>query len=139
MNLLESPLVIGILGALLGGILTILGGIIGVWLQARHSRKAEELKQKQDVFRRFFGSRYRFLGDSRTPIEPYTSFNEIAIVFADSPDVISALNKFHGEMGRQDLFHDNLTTLVEALATATNIPDGNLTHDFINRPIRLRE
>ena len=31
MNLLESPLVIGLLGTLLDGILTILGGIFGVW------------------------------------------------------------------------------------------------------------
>lgn len=139
MYLLESPLVIGPVGALLGGILTILGGVMGVWLQARYSLKAEELKYKREVFRRFVGNRHKWTGEKQTPEEPYTSLNEIFVVFDDCPDVISAFNKFFQEAGRKDRFHDNSANLVRALADASGVDISKINDDMINRPIRLWE
>ena len=114
----------------------VLGGAVGAWCQARSSRKSEDLKQKRDVFRRFFGNRHRF--SDQDSAEPLVSLNEVFIVFADSPSVLSAWEKFHAESGRPDCFHSNLTTLVQALAKAADLDSDRLTHDLINRPISQR-
>ena len=140
MNLLELQLVVG-------GVTTILAAIVGAsagavvasWYQARNFRRAEELKYKRDVLRRFVGNRHKWTGANQTPEEPYTSLNEVFVVFADSPDVISAFNKFLHEADRKDRFHDNSEELVRALADASGVDISNVSNDVISRPIRLME
>ena len=53
-----------------------------------------ELELRRDVLRRFLGYRYRLAGGfTGTDGEPFIALNEAWVVFANYPDVISALAK----------------------------------------------
>ena len=60
--------------------------------------------------------------------------NEIFIVFADYPEVISAVNRFHQELKLPHRTDDNILTLIKAMAKASDVPIDNLNDDFIVRP-----
>ena len=94
-----------------------------------------ELELRRDVLRRLLGYSYRLTdGFKGTDGEPFIALNEAWVVFADYPDVISALKQMHGELRQDDRLAPNLVALVTAMAVAAGIPTQDLNYYFIERP-----
>ena len=72
-------------------------------------------------------------GESRTA-EPFIALNEIFVVFADFPPVISAIKKMYDEFNQPGRLEDNFLTLIKAMAAASDVPIINLNDEFIMRP-----
>ena len=66
--------------------------------------------------------------------EPFVALNEVFVVYADHPPVISALKKMHEELGIQNRLSDNILTLTKAMAKAAKVPIRDLNDEFITRP-----
>ena len=120
-------------------VLSLLSGMIGViigsFLQSYLHKRYNRLEQKRDVLRRFVANRHfltESLRDSRDGTEPFISLNEMFIVFADSPPVISALKKFRQELKQNQV--DHILTLIKAMAIASKVCIDELDDDFISHP-----
>ena len=113
----------------------VVGALLATFIQSHLHRKYDRLQQKRDVLRRFVGNRHLL---TRKPVnsnvEPFIALNEIFVVFADCPSVISALRKFHEELGQSNREIDNILTLVKTMATASDVQVVHLNDDFIARP-----
>ena len=66
--------------------------------------------------------------------EPFIALNETFVVYADHPEVISALRKMHENLALPDRLPDNLLSLVKAMAKAAKVPIHQLNDDFFLRP-----
>ena len=101
------------------GIITLLlSGLVATVVSFHLHRGYNELEVKRDVLRRFAGNRY-LLTESRVGRdgEPFVALNEVFVVYADHPQVISAPRKMHEELGIQNRPSDNILTLTKAMAT----------------------
>ena len=129
MDQITLSLLSGVIGALLGALLV-------AFLQSYLHQKYDQREQKRDVLTRFVGNRHFLTGPlmGNSSAEPYISLNEIFIVFADSPSVISALKKFHQELNQPGRLVDNILTLTKEMATASDVRIDKLNDDFISRP-----
>ena len=118
---------------LLSGVLAALvATVISSWMHDRSSI----LSAKRDVLRRFVGNRYVLT--SVPPMgkvgEPYVALNEVFVVYAEHPQVITTLKKMHEELGVKDRLVDNIVTLTKAMAKAAKVPIQELNDEFISRP-----
>ena len=124
----QETIVTILISALVSGLLAT---CVSFYLNQKHTK----ILLKRDVLRRLVGHRFVLTGHSRdTKGEPFIALNEIFVVYADHPEVISALKKMHKELVLQDRMPDNLSSLVKAMAKATNVPIHQLNNDFFLRP-----
>ena len=119
----------------------LVSGLLATWVSFYLNRRYSEVGVKRDVLRRFVGSRYRltekymsgeeYVGGEG---EPFIALNEVFVVYAEHPQVISTLRKMHEELGIPDRLRDNIVSLVKAMAEAAKVPIRELNDDFITRP-----
>ena len=113
----------------------LLSGLLATWVSFYLNRQYSEIEVKRDVLRRFVGSRYLLTGKYMgSEGEPFVALNEVFVVYAEHPQVISTLRKMHEELNIPDRLPDNILSLVKAMAKAANVPIRELNDDFIMRP-----
>lgn len=117
-----------LISALVSGLLAT---CVSFYLNRQHTKNL----LKRDVLRRLVGNRFvltkRGVGSKG---EPFIALNETFVVYADHPEVISALRKMHENLALPDRMPDNLLSLVKAMAKAANVPIHQLNDDFFLRP-----
>ena len=132
MNTPRVSLVSGVIGILVGVIVT----LVGVLAQSHVEYGSDQLAMQRDVLRRFAGNRY-LLGEKGLGVqsngEPFVALNEAFVVFAANPEVIEALQIMHAELDRPNRLVDNIVTLVKEMAAAADVPI-DLNDSFIERP-----
>ena len=117
-----------VVGWLASGLVAALAATgIQVWLHRRYDQR----ERRRDVLRRLVGNRHFLRGDPdvQSNAEPYISLNEIFVVFANYPDVVSAVKQYHRTHGLDDLL-----TLIKVMAKASDVPIDNVNDEFILRP-----
>ena len=117
-----------LISALVSGLLAT---CVSFYLNCQHTKNL----LKRDVLRRLVGNRFVLIKpgvDNKG--EPFIALNETFVVYADHPEVISALHKMHENLALPDRLHDNLLSLVKAMAKAAKIPIHQLNDDFFLRP-----
>ena len=113
----------------------LVSGLLATWASFCLNRRYSEVEVKRDVLRRFVGSRYRLTGkEMGGEGEPFIALNEVFVVYAEHPQVISTLRKMHEEISIPDRVPDNIVSLVKAMAEAAKVPIRELNDDFITRP-----
>lgn len=117
-----------LISALVSGLLAT---CVSFYLNRQHTKNL----LKRDVLRRLVGNRFVLtkLGVGSKG-EPFIALNETFVVYADHPEVISALRKMHENLALPDRMPDNLLSLVKAMAKAANVPIHQLNDDFFLRP-----
>ena len=117
----------------------LVSGLLATWGSFYLNRRYSEVEVKRDVLRRFVGSRYHLTGkDIGGEGEPFIALNEVFVVYAEHPQVISTLRKVHEEISMPDRVPDNIVSLVKAMAEAAKVPIRELNDDFITRPFTPR-
>lgn len=96
-------------------IASLLSGLVGVIVSSHFYRKYENRKQKLGTLRKLVGNRFAIsegqeskFGSSRE--EFFAGLNEVFVIFHDSANVLSALEKYHESMSL-----DNQLRLVKAM------------------------
>ena len=113
----------------------LVSGLLATSVSFYLNRRYSEVERKRDVLRRFVGSRYRLTGQYMGGEgEPFIALNEVFVVYAGHPQVISKLRKMHEELSIPDRLPDNIVSLVKAMAEAAKVPIRELNDDFITRP-----
>ena len=118
-----SVVVAALLSGLLAALLTM---FVGHW--------QDQKELKRDVLRRFAGSRYVLTqpGLVLPNGEPFVALNEAFIVFADEPEVLSALEALR--TGGDDRDSELIVALIKRMAAAADVP-VTLDDAFIVRPM----
>ena len=119
----------------------LVSGLLATWVSFYLNRRYSEVAVKRDVLRRFVGSRYHLTDKYMSGEEyvggegePFIALNEVFVVYAEHPQVISKLRKMHEELSIPDRLPDNIVSLVKAMAEAAKVPIRELNDDFITRP-----
>lgn len=116
------------ISALVSGLLAT---CVSSYLNSKHTRDL----LKRDVLRRLVGNRFLLTRPNvGSKGEPFIALNETFVVYAEHPEVISALRKMHEELALPDRMSDNLVSLVKAMAKAAKVPVHQLNDDFFLRP-----
>ena len=63
--------------------------------------------------------------------EPFVALNEVFVVYAEHPQVITTLKKMHEELGVKDRLVDNIVTLTKAMAKAAKVPIRGLSRNGV--------
>ena len=121
--LISLSLLSGLVGAVAGAALTL---SVGACL--------DQKEIKRDVLRRFAGTRYVLTQTGRVLPngEPFVALNEAFIVFADHPDVLSALDNLR--TGGDDRDSELVVALIKRMAAAANV-SVTLDDAFIRQPM----
>lgn len=117
-----------LISALVSGLLAT---CVSFYLNQQHTKDL----LKRDVLRRLVGNRFVLTTSTvGSKGEPFVALNETFVVYADHPEVISALRKMHEELNRPGRLTDNLLSLVKAMSRAAKVLIHQLNDDFIVRP-----
>ena len=115
----------------------LLSTVLAVFIANELSYRSHVLAVKRDVLRRFMGYRYVLTEsgqDHGQGGEPFIALNEIFVVYAKDPLVITALKKMHEEINVQGRLSDNIVTLTKAMAKAAKLPALEVNDQFITIP-----
>ena len=97
--------------------------------------RRDELEIRRDVLRRLSAYRFRLTeGRMGQDGEPFIALNEAWIVFAEYPEVKSALVRMHMELGKPGRLSENYVSLVRAMAGAARVPVSDLDDVMLDRP-----
>ena len=121
-----SPVWLLLVASLLSGLLAVVVTIfVGACLDRREI--------KRDVLRRFAGTRYLLTQPGRILPngEPFVALNEAFVVFADDPEVLSALDNLRTGDDRDS---ELIVALIKRMAAAADIP-VTLDDAFIREPM----
>lgn len=115
----------------------LVSGLFATCIYSYLNRQHTKNLLKRDVLRRLAGNRFALTkpgagGGSKG--EPFIALNEIFVVYADHPKVISALRKMHEDLALPDRLLGNLVSLIKAMAKAAKVPIHQLNDDFFLRP-----
>ena len=121
---------------------TLLGITIAGHLDTRLAEKLQERDRqhaeaslKRDVLQSLAGSRHLLLKPDATGEEEiYIVLNQISVVYANHPEVISARRTLHKDLGVPTRLEVNLLSLTEAMAKAAKVPVDQLDENFFLRP-----
>jgi len=117
-----------LISALVSGLLAT---CVSFYLNRQHAKNL----LKRDVLRRLVGNRFVLTKPGvGSKGEPFIALNETFVVYADHPEVISALRKMHENLAVPDRLPDNLLSLVKVMAKAARVPIYQLNDDFFLRP-----
>ncbi|WP_423906715.1 hypothetical protein [Candidatus Spongiihabitans sp.] len=83
---------------------------------------------------------YRFVLTRHTTDEAEAQFflNEVAVLFHDSPAVITAIRDRHSKLEVPDRQNDNLVTLFKEMCKVLKIKNDGLNDEFLLRPFSRR-
>lgn len=109
------------------------------WLNANRLQseqwRRDELTLRRDVLRRLVGYRYRLTESLKgRDGEPFIAMNEVMVVYADFPQVIESLLTLHRELEVEGRLSDNLVSLVQAMAHASQVPTDGM-EKILERPL----
>ena len=109
----------------------LISGLLGAFAATYYQSWLHQRERSRDVLARLSGNRHFLTGHRHlyNTAEPFISLNEIFIVFARYPDVISALKKYHRTFSLDDLL-----TIIEAMAAASRVPLDNVDGEFFKAP-----
>ena len=125
-----SPVWLLVASLLSGLVAVVVTLFVGAWLDQREI--------KRDVLRRFAGTRYLLTQPGRILPngEPFVALNEAFVVFADDPEVLSALDNLR--TGGDDRDSELIVALIKRMAVAADIP-VTLDDAFIRGPMTPRQ
>ncbi len=113
-------------------VVALISGLIGAALTLYVQAQLDERSVKRDVLRRVAGNRHVLT--QRVPLppsgEPFVALNEAFIVFANHPEVLTALENLRTG-GNRDA--ENVVALIKRMATASGVDIG-LDDAFIDTP-----
>ena len=113
----------------------LLSGVVAASISSWMHQQFNELAVKRDVLRRFVGHRYlltsSFVGREG---EPFVALNEIFVVYADHPEVLTSLRNMHDQLRVFGQLPKNILTLTTAMAKAAKVPIRELDQQLINKP-----
>lgn len=116
-------------------------GVLATLVSSCLARQQAEYELKHDVLQRIAGNRYVLTNVPKCyEGEPFIALNEAYVVYADDPEVIAALKKYHAEMDSSepepepDRNTENLLSLVKAMNKAADVPATRLDDDFFKKP-----
>lgn len=113
----------------------LVSGLLATCVSFHLNRQHTKNLLKRDVLRRLVGNRFVLTAQGvGSKGEPFIALNETFVVYADHPEVISALRKMHEDLALPDRMPGNLLSLVKAMAKATKVPIHQLNDDFFLRP-----
>ena len=102
----QETIVTILVSAMVSGLLAT---CVSFYLNRQHTKNL----LKRDVLRRLAGNRFVLTAQGvGSKGEPFIALNEIFVVYADHPEVISALRKMHEDIALPDRMSDNLLSLV---------------------------
>ena len=111
---------------------------VSVWMARRLQEEQwwrSGLEVRRDVLRRLSGYRYRLTeGRMGQDGEPFVALNEAWVVFAEFPEVRSALVKMHMGLGEPDRLSENHVSLVRAMAGVARVPVDDIYDVMLGRP-----
>lgn len=110
-------------------ILALLSGLLGVLISSWFQKHNELRKAKFRILQQLMGSRYDVNGK-----EFLGALNQVAIVFCDSKEVLTALNsvaeEVRGANRNADIGHEKILVLFKAILKNLNIKTEPLTDTF---------
>lgn len=95
----------------------LLSGVIGVIISIEYYRRYEKRKSKLDTLKRLVANRFALVPNSTAASRDsfFEALNEVVVVFHDSQPVLSALERMHSDLSRQDRLEDNVVSLFKSM------------------------
>lgn len=116
-----------------GGVMSILTGIITWWVTRSRERLDETRRMQRDLLTQLVGNRHHLKGDLFTQ-----ALNSCAVVFSESSDVQMALQAFHAraiaEHHTTSEIESALLGLIRAMIGYLGLRIRDLPDDFLLRP-----
>ena len=113
----------------------LVSGSLAAGISSYLNQKHINNQLKLDVLSRLVGNRSAMVGlNVDGTKEPFIALNEIFVVYADHPKVISALRKMHEELDIEGRDPDNLVSLIKAMSESLNLPIDQLNDEFFLQP-----
>lgn len=110
-------------------------GVVGVGISAWFFARLERRKLKMDTARRLIGHRFDITGSDFS-----VAMNEVFIVFADSPQVISAMTALYEALsapGKPNA-DDRLVTLLKEICRDLRITHGEINDAYFLKTFNAR-
>jgi hypothetical protein len=117
-------------------IASLISGALGAYLTSIHYEKVEQKKIKIDTARRLIGYRYDVLGEGFT-----IAMNEAFIVFADSSDVIKAMDNLYTVLSTpgKPLADQKLVTFLKSVCQNVGIAHKDLNDSYFLKVFNGKE
>lgn len=113
----------------------LLSGLVSYFVSNVNFRRFEKRKMKTDTLKRLAAHRYVLTDVQRFQKndEFFGALNEAFVVFQDAPEVVSALETAHGNLGTPS-FNDDLLRLFKLMCDDLDIDRSKLNDSFFLRP-----
>lgn len=114
---------------------SLISGLVGVFVSAYYFTRLEKHKMKMDTARRLLGHRYDISGAQFS-----AAMNEVFIIFADSPKVISAMQDLYQTLSTpgKPFADDKLVTLLKAVCSDVGIVHKNINDAYFIKTFNAR-
>lgn len=116
---------------------SLLSGVVAVVISTLYYKNAKAREAKLDCFRRLLGSRYALTLGVHSDSARDTFFqalDEVVVIFASVPTVVTALRKLLDDSEHSALLHDNLITLIREMADHLDIDSKGINDSFFLKP-----